>query len=130
VDAEVQQLADMAGEPIKCVSAATVMRLDLGKNLYPFIPWCVFRPSEKEFDIFPGKVATPGGNQVYTVLPKTVVARAKAISDAQSSAGEATAAENTVQEATLPIPGAVQGTRGLRQGSAVLDRVRATLRKA
>lgn len=129
VSAEVQQLANDAGCRINAVNAAAVHRLDVPKGLRAFMPWVVFREGEKEFDQYPGLVAAPGGGAVVPYVPPTVAANARSVMASQKNAGHHTAAEDTLHQVALALPGAVQSPRGLKQGSPMLERVRSLLDK-
>lgn len=129
-NAEVQALADDAGTRIKAVSIAAVMGLQLPKNIVGFLPWCIFREGEKEFEQYPGRIASPNGSVVEVVVPHSLASTVKGFAAHRESLGEYAAAEEAYHQVTLAVPGAVQSPRGLRGGSSVLDRVRSAIKSS
>lgn len=84
-------------------------------RMRPFLPAVFVDRDDREFEEFPGPVASPGKRVEYTI-PESVLSRAKAAYADKKAKGENKAADQVVREVVAAVPGAVTSARGHMRG--------------
>lgn len=101
---------------LRAVKSDVFDGLPVPVRLKPYMPSVFVDRQDREFEEFPGPVASPGKKAEYTI-PESLLQRAKSAYADKKAKGENKAADEVVRQIISAVPGAVRDARGSMNGN-------------